>query len=302
MEDILVKAVAKGVRAYGIVSTGVVREAVRRHKLSSLAAAALGRTMTGALLLSQTLKNKEAVTLKIAGDGPLGKITADATPEGAVRGFVENPSLELPLNSAGKLDVGRGVGKGFLFLTRFTGLKEPVTGSAELVTGEIAEDITNYLYVSEQTPSSVGLGVLMDKDGDCNAAGGFFLQTLPDIDEDTLLIIEENIKNLPPVSTLIDEGADGEAILKLLLKGVDDFELLTKTNVAFRCQCKRERIEEVLISTGEKELKSLIADGHAEVVCHFCGEKYEFNKEDLEMLLRVAIKAKKIKKGNINTL
>ena len=170
-----------------------------------------------------------------------------------------------------------------------------MTGSAELISGEIAEDITNYLFVSEQTPSSVGLGVLVDTDGAAKAAGGFFLQTLPDIDDEILNIVEENIKKLPPVSTLISEGKSAEDILKLLLNGAPDFEMLTKTDVSFRCKCSRERIEEVLISTGEKELKSLIADGRAEVVCHFCGEKYEFNKDDLEMLLRVTEKAKKWK-------
>ena len=295
MGDVLTKAIAKGVRAYASVTTDTVNEAITRHKLSPLAAAALGRTMTGALLLAANLKNKEAVTLKIAGDGVLGKITADATPEGYVRGFLENPAANLPLKSDGKLAVGAGVGRGFLFLTRFTGLKEPVTGSAELISGEIAEDITNYLFVSEQTPSSVGLGVLVDTDGAAKAAGGFFLQTLPDIEDEILNIVEENIKNLPPVSTLISEGKSAEDILKLLLNGAPDFELLTKTDVSFRCKCSRERIEEVLISTGEKELKSLIADGRAEVVCHFCGEKYEFNKDDLEMLLRVTEKAKKWK-------
>lgn len=295
MGDVLVKAIAKGVRAYAAITTDTVNEAIRRHKLSPLAAAALGRTMTGALLLAANLKNKEAVTLKIAGDGALGKITADATPEGYVRGFLENPAVNLPLNKDGKLAVGAGVGRGFLFLTRFTGLKEPVTGSAELVTGEIAEDITNYLFVSEQTPSSVGLGVLVDTDNTAKAAGGFFLQTLPDIEDEILTVIEENIKNLPPVSTLIADGKSAEDILKLLLNGAPDFEILTKTDVSFRCKCSRERIEEVLISTGEKELKSLIADGRAEVVCHFCGEKYEFNKDDLEMLLRVTRKAKEWK-------
>lgn len=295
MGDILVKAIAKGVRAYSTITTDTVNEAITRHKLSPLAAAALGRTMTGALLLAANLKNKEAVTLKIAGDGPLGKITADATPEGYVRGFLENHSVNLPLNGDGKLAVGAGVGRGFLFLTRFTGLKEPVTGSAELISGEIAEDITNYLFVSEQTPSSVGLGVLVDTDGAAKAAGGFFLQTLPDIEDEILNTVEENIKKLPPVSTLIAEGKSAEDILKLLLNNAPDFEILTKTDVSFRCKCSRERIEEVLISTGEKELESLIADGRAEVVCHFCGEKYEFNKEDLEMLLRVTKKAKKWK-------
>lgn len=293
--DYLTKAVAKGVRVYVAITVDIVNEAIKRHKLSHLAAAALGRTMTGALLLAANLKNKEAVTLKISGNGPLGKITADATSEGYVRGFLENPSVNLPLNKNGKLDVGKGVGEGFISLTRFTGLKEPVTGSAELVSGEIAEDITNYLFISEQTPSSVGLGVLIDTDGSAKASGGFFLQPLPDATEETISVLEENIKNMPPVSSLLSEGKNAEDILKLLLNGMDDFEILSKTELAFRCKCSKERIEEVLLSTGEKELESLVKDGHAEVVCHFCGEKYEFNKADLEMLLRVAKRAKEWK-------
>lgn len=293
--DYLVKAVAKGVRAYAAVTTDIANEAISRHKLSPLAAAALGRTMTGALLLAANLKNKEALTLKIAGDGVLGKITADATPEGYVRGFLDNPAADLPLNSKGKLNVGRGVGKGYLSVTRFTGLKEPTTGSAELVTGEIAEDITNYLFVSEQTPSSVGLGVLIDTDFTAKASGGFFLQPLPDAEEEVISILEDNLKKLPPVSSLVAEGKTPEEILKLLLKDIDGFEILSKTELAFRCKCSKERVEETLLSLGEKDLKSLVDDGKAEVVCHFCGEKYELDKEDLEMLLRVAIKAKEIK-------
>lgn len=293
--DYLVKAVAKGVRAYAAVTTDIVNEGIERHKLSPLAAAALGRTMTGALLLSANLKNKEALTLKIAGDGPLGKITADATAEGYVRGFVDNPAVDLPLNAKGKLDVGGGVGSGLISLTRFTGLKEPVTGNAELVTGEIAEDITNYLFVSEQTPSSVGLGVLVDTDGAAKAAGGFFVQPLPDADDDVLSKLEENIKNLLPVSSLIEDDKDPEEILELLLKGIEGFSILTQTQIAFRCRCSTERIEEVLLGVGEKELENLVKDGHAEVVCHFCGQKYEFDKNHLEMLVRVAKKAKEIK-------
>ena len=293
--DYLTKAVANGVRAYAAVTTDTINEAQKRHKLFSLASAALGRTMTGALLLAANLKNKEALTLKIAGDGVLGKITADATPEGYVRGFLDNPAADLPLNEKGKLDVGKGVGNGLITLTRFTGLKEPVTGSAELVTGEIAEDITNYLFVSEQTPSSVGLGVLVDTDYTIKASGGFFLQLLPDASEEIIAKLEGNLKNTPAVSSLVAEGKTPEEILRLLLNDIDGFEILSKTDLAFRCKCSTERIEEVLLATGEKELESLVNDGHAEVVCHFCGEKYEFDKEHLEMLLRVAKKAKEIK-------
>lgn len=297
--DYLTKAVANGVRAYAAVDTDVVNEAQKRHKLSPLASAALGRAMTGALLLAANLKNKEALTLKIAGNGILGKITADATPEGYVRGFLGNPAADLPLNDKGKLDVGKGVGEGLISVTRFTGLKDPITGSSEIITGEIAEDITNYLFVSEQTPSSVGLGVLVDTDYTVKAAGGFFLQPLPDASEEILNKLEENLKTILPVSSLVAEGKTPEEILRLLLSDIDGFEILSKTDLAFRCKCSMERIEEVLLATGEKELESLANEGKAEVVCQFCGEKYEFDKEHLEMLLRVAKKAKEIRESNL---
>ena len=153
MKDHLVKATADSVRIYAAVTTDIVNEAIRRHNCYPVAAAALGRTMTAALLMAANLKNKEAITIKFAGDGPLGKVTADATPEGFVRGYVDNPQVDLPLNPNGKLDVGIGIGFGNLSVTRFTGMKNPVTGSAEIISGEIADDLTNYLYISEQTPS-----------------------------------------------------------------------------------------------------------------------------------------------------
>ena len=175
MSDILVKAITKGVRVYAAVTTDLVNEAIRRHDCYPIAAAALGRTMTGALLMAANLKNQEAITIDFRGDGPLGSITADATPDGSVRGYVHNRHADLPLNAQGKLDVGGAIGQGLVTVTRFTGLGEPMRGSCEIVSGEIAEDLTNYLYVSEQTPSSVGLGVLVDKDFKAVAAGGFML-------------------------------------------------------------------------------------------------------------------------------
>ncbi|MBR2214694.1 MAG: Hsp33 family molecular chaperone HslO [Selenomonadaceae bacterium] len=287
--DHLVKAIAPGVKIYAAVTTALAEEGRRRHDASPLAAAALGRTMTGALLLAGSLKNKEALTLQITGNGPLGKVVADATPEGAVRGYVTFPRVELPLKDTGKLDVGGGIGEGLITLTRFTGLKEPVRGSAELISGEIAEDITNYLYVSEQTPSSVGLGVLVGTDRKVAAAGGFLLQPMPDATEEILTQLEANLKTLPPVSSLINDGADARGIIATLLKGFD-VEYLTTTTLSFRCQCSKRRVEDVLMSLGEADLASLAADGQAEVSCHFCGEKYQFNGEELAALLAVSRK------------
>lgn len=287
MSDKLVKAITKGVRVYAAVTTDLVNEAIRRHDCYPVAAAALGRTMTGALLLAANLKNKEALTVNIRGDGPLKNITADAVPEGFVRGYVANPHVELPLNDRGKLDVGGGVGQGLVTVTRFTGLREPMRGSSEIVTGEIAEDLTNYLYVSEQTPSSIGLGVLVDTDLSAKAAGGFIIQPMPDADEETISRLEENLQKLRPVTTMIDEGKDAREIILEIMNGFE-MEFLTTTDLAFRCQCSKERLEDVLLNLNHDDMESLIADGQAEVCCHFCGEKYHFTREELQHLLKLA--------------
>ena len=287
MSDKLVKAITKGVRVYAAVTTDLVNEAIRRHDCYPVAAAALGRTMTGALLLAANLKNKEALTVNIRGDGPLKNITADAVPEGFVRGYVADPHVELPLNDRGKLDVGGGVGQGLVTVTRFTGLREPMRGSSEIVTGEIAEDLTNYLYVSEQTPSSIGLGVLVDTDLSAKAAGGFIIQPMPDADEETIGRLEENLQKLRPVTTMIDEGKDAREIILEIMNGFE-MEFLTTTDLAFRCQCSKERLEDVLLNLNHDDMESLIADGQAEVCCHFCGEKYHFSREELQHLLKLA--------------
>lgn len=288
MEDHISKGTAEGIRVFAAVATDLVAEAARRHGCYPLAAAALGRTLTGAALLAANLKTKECITLKIAGDGPLGQIVADASADGAVRGYIARPRADLPL-ADGKLAVGRGVGKGILSVTRFTGLKQPFQGSAELVSGEIAEDLTHYLYVSEQTPSSVALGVLVDPERLVRAAGGFFVQALPHVTEEALAQLEENLKTLPPVSRMIDEGMDGKAIIANVLRGmrVNDFGA---TPLSFCCQCSKTRIADVLLSLGAQELASLVADGSAEVCCHFCGEKYQFGAAELAALYEKALR------------
>ena len=284
MRDHLVKATAEDVRIFAAVTTDLVGEAVRRHDCYPVAAAALGRTMTGALLLAANLKNEEAVTVKIQGDGALGKIVADAVPEGYTRGYVDNPHVDLPPNAKGKIDVAGGVGRsGLVSVTRFTGLKKNVTGSAELVTGEIAEDLTNYLYVSEQTPSSIGLGVLVDTDLSIKAAGGFFVQPLPNASDEVLDHLEANLKNISSVTDLVAGGLDANEIISKILDGFD-VRFLETTYLHFRCHCTRERIEEVLMSLGSDDLQSLIDDGHAEVGCQFCGKKYQFTAEELKAL------------------
>lgn len=287
-KDHLVKATAEGVRIYAAVTTELVKEAARRHDCYPVASAALGRTMTGALLMAANLKNKEALTVKFNGDGPLGAVVADAVPEGYVRGYVANPHVNLPLTPANKLDVGGGVGSGMVSVTRFTGLKEPVTGSTELVNGEIAEDLIRYLYVSEQTPSSVGLGVLVNPDLSVEAAGGFFIQPLPDAGEDVISRIEENLKGVKSVTSMVNSGMDARAMIEKLMAGLE-VSYLSETELAFRCQCSKERIQEVLASLGKADMDSLIEDGHAEVCCHFCGEKYEFSKDELEEIRRKSL-------------
>ena len=293
MKDHLVKATAEGVRIYAAVTTDLVNEAIRRHDCYPVAAAALGRTMTGALLLAANLKNKEALTVTFDGHGPLGKVTADATPEGFVRGYVGEPHVNLPLNKLGKIDVGGGVGTdGMLTVTRFTGLKNPITGSVEISDGEIADDLTKYLYVSEQTPSSVGLGVLVDPDFHCIGAGGFILQPLPDVSDEVLARLEKNIQSIHSVSHMVERGLDAKGIIGEVLQGFD-VEYLTTTGLAFRCQCSKGRISDVLLGLNLTDLKSLVDDGHAEVVCHFCNEKYRFSGEELEAIYHVAEKQRK---------
>lgn len=290
--DQLIKATAANgeVRAFAAVTTDVVAEAMRRHDCWPVAAAALGRTMTGALLLAANLKNKESVTIKFKGDGPLGTVTADATAEGSVRGYVDHPHVDLPLNALGKIDVGGGIGVGILSVTRFTGLKEPVTGSVDITNGEVAEDLINYLYTSEQTPSSIGLGVLVSPELKCLGAGGFFLQPLPGASDETIDRLEENLKGISSVSHMALEGLDAAGIAERILGGFDDVKILSTTELAFRCNCSKNYITDRLLTLGEEDLRALRDDGTAEVKCHFCNEVYTFDRADLSVIYNVAQK------------
>lgn len=285
MQDHLLRATANGVRAFVAVTTNLTEEARRRHDCYPIAAAALGRTMTGAMLLAANLKTDESISIRIDGDGPLGAVVADAWADGRVRGYVEEPHTDLPLHN-GKLDVGQAVGAGHIYVTRFTGLKQPFTGSAELVSGEIAEDMTNYLYVSEQTPSTISLGVLVNPDLSVAAAGGLMVQALPGADDAALEQIENNLAALGPISQLIQQGMNGQAILQKIFAGMEvELNLYEPLELAFRCQCSRERVTTALISLGVQELTDILKDEQAELCCHFCAEKYQFNKEELEELI-----------------
>lgn len=287
MRDHITRATTVGgVRAFAAVTTTLVDEARKRHDCYPVAAAALGRAMTGALLLAINLKTHENITIRISGDGPLGEIVTDAHASGSVRGYVKNPHVDLPLRGE-KLDVGTAVGSGQIFVTRFTNLKQPFTGSASLVSGEIAEDITNYLFVSEQTPSTVALGVLVQPDMTVKAAGGFMVQALPDADDDVLTKIEQNIGAMPPVSQLISEGIDASGIIQMIFANLPT-TIYEETPLQFNCPCSYERVQKVLVSLGTQEINDILAkDGHAEVCCPFCNEKYQFDKNNLEKIIAI---------------
>jgi molecular chaperone Hsp33 len=282
MSDKLVRATARGIRLYAVDSTDLVEDACARHGCWALAAAALGRTMTGALLLSATFKENERITIKLEGDGPLGAVVADAG-QMSVRGYVGNPTAELAPKD-GKLDVGGGVGKGKIVVTRFSGLKTPVSGTVDLVSGEVAEDITNYLYASEQTPSCISLGVLVGTDGRVARAGGFFIQAMPGADEDTLSKIEERIESLPPVTILLETGLSPQLIIEKITGNDAGLAVHDESRVVFRCSCSRAGVEKMLLALPAKDIKDMAEDEETEVCCHFCNNKYLFGKKEIEKL------------------
>lgn len=285
MSDHLIRATVPGIRAFAAVTTDLVEEARGRHNCYPVASAALGRTITAALLLAANLKANESLTVRIAGNGLLGEVVADANAAGLVRGYVRNPHVDLPLRGS-KLDVGKAVGQGQIYITRFTGLKQPFTGSAPLISGEIAEDVTNYLMVSEQTPSSVGLGVLVNTDLTVQAAGGFIIQALPGAPDNVLEKLEQNLARIQPVSQMICEGKDAKGIIEQVF---DDLPITFYGTMPlkFSCPCSVERVSNMLLSLGIEELTDMVEEGKAEVCCHFCGEKYQFTKKQLLELLAI---------------
>lgn len=286
MEDYLVRATAAEGQILALVarSTGLVEEARNLHQTSPTATAALGRVLTGAALMAATLKEGQSLTVRVLGDGPLGSIIAVARP-GVVKGYVAEPQAEVPLKPEGKLDVGRAVGQGVLYLTKDLGLKEPYNGSVPLLSGEIAEDLAYYFTVSEQKPSAVGLGVLVEPDGRVRAAGGYLLQLLPDAREEVAEILEGNIKDVGPVSQLVAKGDRPEEILALLLKGFP-FKIHERLPLHFACDCSREKLEEILMALGEKELEKLLEEkGVVEAKCAFCNQTYRFSQEEVARVL-----------------
>lgn len=286
MSDYLVRATAGGGQILAIVArtTELVEEARKMHATSPTATAALGRALTGAILMAATLKDGQSLTLHVRGEGPLGGIVAVAVP-GKVKGYVGEPETDLPLRSDGKLDVGRAVGKGTLDVVKDLGLKEPYRGSVPLVSGEIGEDLAYYFTVSEQKPSAVGLGVLVEPDGKVRGAGGYLLQLLPGAEEEIAAALEKNIAALGPVSAPFAQGETPEAILNLLLKDFD-YKIHERQPVSYACDCSRERLQDILLALGKEELQKLLEEqGGAEARCAFCNRVYRFTKEEVSGLI-----------------
>ncbi|MET3211023.1 UNVERIFIED_CONTAM: molecular chaperone Hsp33 [Paenibacillus sp. PvR008] len=272
------------VRAFAVRTTELVEELRRRHDTYPTATAALGRTLTAGAIMGSMLKGKERLTIQVKGDGPIGQIVVDSNAVGEVRGYVSEPHVHLPSNSMGKLDVAGAVGtEGFIHIIKDLGLKEPYRGSTPIISGELGEDFTYYFAKSEQTPSAVGLGVLVDTDSSVIVAGGFIIQLLPGLDDDEITAIENAVGSIPPVTALLDQGLELDEMLRWMLP---DVRVLDEMDIHFQCECSGERVEKTLISLGESELKQLIEEeGQAEVVCHFCNEAYQFNKDELQNLL-----------------
>ena len=288
--DYIVRAIAAGgdIRAFAAYTLNTVEEARKRHGLSPVASAALGRTLTGAVIMGTMLKSDDdLLTIQINGDGPIGNIMVTANNSGEVKGFVGNPGVMLPPSPVGKLDVGGAVGNGVLTVIKDMGLKDPYAGQVILQTGEIAEDLTYYFATSEQIPSSVGLGVLMNRDDATVAqAGGFIVQLMPFASDETLAKLEENIRGLDSVTTMLSDGLTPEGILEKLLDGLD-VEFNDTIPVRYHCNCDRARIEKALISIGRDELQAMIDDGKPITMnCHFCNTDYTFSTDELKELLK----------------
>ena len=281
MEDTLTIATAEGVRIYAITTKNLVQEAADRHHTSHLATAALGRAMSGALMLAATMKDGERILLKLKGDGPMGEVVAEAQ-RTSVRGYVGEPDVFMPLKN-GKLDIGGVLGQGTITLTRYLQNGESFTGHAELADGEIATDITNYLYMSEQTPSSVALGVLVDKDGKVLAAGGYFIQATPGCDGEGLEKLGNNVAVTPYVTQLLELGYTPEKIIEVLARGLE-FDIKESMPVKFSCGCSKDKILNMLAALSQDDIDYLTEQPDTEVHCQYCNKVYHFSSEELKQL------------------
>ncbi len=286
----IVRYITKDGSAYILAAdtTDIVSEAERIHKTSAVVTAALGRLITAASMMGVMLKGKDdTVTLRLCGNGPAGSVIAVSDSSGNSRGYVQNSVVELPLNNKGKLDVKGAVGaEGYLYVMKDIGLKEPFIGTTAIVSGEIAEDITNYFAVSEQTPTVCALGVLVNPDLTVNCAGGFIIQLLPGCPEETISSIENAIADIPSVTEMLSDNFSADDIAIRAMKGIE-IEKLDESECKYRCNCSRERVEAALISTGIDALKEMAADDEDTTVeCHFCDKRYIFTNIDINNIIK----------------
>ena len=289
MTDKLIRGTAKDgqIRVIAAITTELVGEATKTHECSPTASAALGRMLTGGVLMGAMLKNEsDKLTLQINGGGEAKGVIVTAQADGKVKGYIGNPKVELPLNSKGKLDVGGAIGKnGDLRVIKDMGLKDPYVGQVPIYTGEIGDDLAYYFTVSEQTPSAVALGVLVDKDLSTKAAGGFIIQMMPGASEFLADIISYRLEEIPSVTSMIEKGMSIEEILEYVFEDMD-LKIYDSIVPEFKCDCSRDRIERVLMSVGKKDLQEIYEDGkNEEILCHFCNKGYEFTPEDIKRLM-----------------
>ena len=288
MNDYIVRAIAadETVRAFAIRSTDLTAEAREIHRTLPVVTAALGRLLSAGAMMGSMMKGeKDKLTLQMKGDGPIGQMTVTVDSHGNVKGFPANPAVDIPRKYAGKLDVGGAVGRGLLNVIMDLGLKEPYNGSVEIQTGEIGDDLAYYFTVSEQTPSAVGLGVMVDTDSSVKHAGGFIIQIMPDADEDTIAAIETKMAGAPPVTTMMEEGMTPEDILKYYLGDLG--LVITETQpVRYYCGCSKEKVARALATISTQDLEDIINDGEEiEVKCYFCNSAYKYSIEELEDIM-----------------
>ncbi len=289
MKDYIVRATAADgqIRAFAVTSRETVETARIKHNTSPVATAALGRLMSAGAMMGAMMKGeKDILTLQIKCGGPIKGLTVTADAHGNVKGFADNPQVMLPPSAKGKLDVGGAVGLGILSVMKDMGMKEPYVGQTELKTGEIADDLTYYFASSEQTPSSVGLGVLMEKNNTVKQAGGFIIQLMPFAEESVVGLLEKKLSSIKSVTSYLDQGYTPEQLLQEILGELNP-EILERTDTRFFCNCSKERVEKVIASVGRKDLNEMIQDHEPiEVKCHFCNEAYEFTTEDLKRIIK----------------
>jgi len=293
MKDYIVRATAANaqIRAFACSTKEMVEHARSVHNTSPVVTAALGRLMTAGAMMGSMMKgDKDVLTLQIHGGGPVKGLTVTADSHGNVKGYALVPDAMVPANAQGKLDVGGVIGLGFMNVIKDLGLKEPYVGQTVLQTGEIGDDLTYYFATSEQIPSSVGLGVLMEKDNTVRQAGGFIIQLMPFAEESVIAKLEENLSKISSVTTMLDAGNDPKQMLELVLDGFE-VEFTDEMDTGFYCDCCKEKVSKALIAVGKKELKDMIADGKdIEVNCHFCSTQYNFSVEELEELYKRAVR------------